>query len=101
MPRGDVAQRPLRVRAAGDGPAGLLQLLDEPGVGDRDGGLVGETAEDGLVDGVEGVRLAAEDLDRPERAGLADDRGGDEVAEVGRRVASESARSSWTKSAAR
>ena len=71
---GDVAQGTFRVRASGDGRLGLLERLDQPRVGERDRGLVGETAEDGLVDGVEGVRLATEDLDRTERPGLADDR---------------------------
>ena len=61
-----------------------LQLLDEPGVGDRDGRLVGEAAEDRRVDLVERVRLAAEDLDRAERPLVADDRRDDEVADAGR-----------------
>ena len=82
-PGGDVAQRPLRVGAAGDGRLRALELLDEPGVGDRDRGLVGEAAEDRGVDVVEGVRLAAVDLDGAERALVADDRRDDEVADPG------------------
>ena len=82
-PGGDVAQRPLRVGAAGDGRLRALELLDEPGVGDRDRRLVGETAEDGGVDVVEGMRLAAIDLDGAERALVADDRRDDEVADAG------------------
>ena len=84
-PGGDVAQRTLRLGAAGDGRLRALELLDEAGVGDRDRGLVGEAAEDRRVDVVEGVRLAAEDLDRPERALVADDRRDDEVADPGPR----------------
>ena len=83
-PGGDVAQRPLRVGPPGDGRLRALELLDEPGVGDGDGRLVGEAAEDRGVDVVEGVPLAPVDLDRPERALVADDRRDDEVADAGR-----------------
>ena len=51
----DVAQRAFRVGAAGDRGLGLLELLDQAGVRERDGRLVGEAAEDGFVDLVEGV----------------------------------------------
>ena len=58
-PGGDVAQRPLRLGARATRGLRPLELLDEAGVGDRDGGLVGQAAEDRLVDVVEGVPVAA------------------------------------------
>ena len=66
-PGGDVAQRAFRLGAERDRLSRSFQLLDQPGVGDGDGGLVGQAAEDGLVDRVEGVPLVAIHLDRPER----------------------------------
>ena len=59
----------------------MLELLDQPRVGDRDGRLVGEAAENRGVDVVEGVAVAAVDLDRPERPLVADDRRDDQVAD--------------------
>ena len=53
-------------------------------VGDGDGGLVGESAEDRGVHVVEGVPFATVDLDRAERPLVADDRRDDEVADPGR-----------------
>jgi hypothetical protein len=73
-PGRDVAERPFRVGALGDGRLRALELLDQPGVRDRDGSLVGKAAEDRGVDVVEGVAVASVDLDRPERALVADDR---------------------------
>ena len=98
---GDVAQRAFGLGAPRDRLPRALQLLDEPGVGDGDGGLVGEAAEDRLVDRVEGVALVAVHLDRPERALVADDRRDDEVADAGRDRASSSVSPTWAKSAAR
>ena len=83
-PGGDVAQRPLGLGAPRDGGLRSLELLDQARVGDRDGGLVGESAEDRGVDVVERVALATVDLDRAERTLVADDRGDDEVADAGR-----------------
>ena len=82
-PCGDVAQRAFRLGAERDRLPRAFQLLDQPGVGDRDRGLVGQAAEDRLVDRVERVALVAVDLDRPERALVADDRGDDQVADAG------------------
>ena len=84
-PGRDVAQRPLGVRAPGDRRLRSLELRDEPGIGDRDRRLVGEAAEHRLVDLVEGVALAPVDLDGAERTLIADDRGDDEIADVGGR----------------
>ena len=100
-PRGDVAQGALRVGAPGDGGLGSLELVDQPGVGDGDRGLVGQPAEDRLVDLVEGVPLAAVDLDRAERALVADDRRDDEVADAGRPRPARRLRSTCAKSPAR
>ncbi len=83
-PGGDVTQRPLGVRPPGDGRLGVLEGLDQPGVGDGDGRLVGQATEDGGVDVVERVAITAVDLDRPERPVVADDRSDDEVADTGR-----------------
>ena len=67
-PGGDVAQGPLGVGPPGDGRLRLLELLDQAGVGDGDGRLVGQPAEDRLVDVVERVAVAA-DRPRWRRAG--------------------------------
>ena len=83
-PRRDVAQRPFRLGPALEGHPGALQLLDEPRVGDGDGGLFGEAAQHRGVEVVEGVGPAAHDLDRAQRARVADDRRHDEVADPGR-----------------
>ena len=56
-PGRDVAQRTFRVGASGDGRLRPLELLDQAGVRDRDGRLVGEPAEDRGVDVVEGVSV--------------------------------------------
>ena len=88
-PGGDVAQGPFRVGPPGDGRLRALQLLDQPRVGDRDGRLVGQPAEDRGIDVVEGVAVAPVDLDRAERSLVADDRGDDQVADprpLGHRV---------------
>ena len=53
----------------------------KPRVGDRDGRLVGQPAEDRGVDVVEGVTVAPVDLDGAERSLVSDDRGDDEVAD--------------------
>ena len=81
-PGGDVAQGSLGVGASGEGGLRAFELLDQTGIGDGDGGLVGKTAEDRGVDVVEGVAVPAVDLDRPERAVVADDRGDDEIADA-------------------
>ena len=49
-PGRDVAQRAFGLGAQGDRPPRALELLDQARVGDRDRGLVGEAAEDRLVD---------------------------------------------------
>ena len=49
-PGGDVAQRPFGLGAAGERRLRALQLVDEARVGDRDGGLLGEAAEDRRVE---------------------------------------------------
>ena len=77
-----------RRRLLGLGPAAdialrAVQLLDQPGVRDRDRGLGRERADDAGVVGVEGVRLERVDLERAERARLAGDRGDDHRAEAG------------------
>ena len=100
-PGGDVAQRALRLGAPGDRRLRSLELLDEARVGDRDRGLVGEAAEDRRVDLVERVPLAAVDLDRAERALVADDRRDDEVADPGRPWPARRSRSTCWNSPAR
>ena len=85
----DVAQRALGLGPAGEGLARALELVDEPGVGDGDRGLLGEAAQHRGIELVEGIGIVADDLDRAERSGLADDRRGDQVAhrrELGQRV---------------
>jgi len=71
----DIAQGAFGVGASGDDGLRFLEGLDQPRVRERDGRLVGECAEDRLVHVIEGIRPVAPDLDRPERPGLADDRG--------------------------
>ena len=73
-PRGDIAERSLALGAELDLGARTRQLGDQAGIGHRDRGLVGKAAEHGRVDLVELGGLGAEDLDRAERAVLADDR---------------------------
>ena len=82
-PRRDVAQRSFGLGPAGQGHPGALELVDETGIRDGDGGLLGETAEHRRVEVVEGVRTAAHDLDGAERSRLADDRRRDQVADAG------------------
>ena len=53
MSRSDRSVSARRARATCE----RFELLDEPGVGDGDGGLLGEAAEDRGVEVVEGVRL--------------------------------------------
>ena len=48
-PAGDLAQRPLGVGGPGELPARARELLDQPGVGDRDGGLAGERPDQAAV----------------------------------------------------
>ena len=80
--RGDVAQGPLGLGAMRDRLSRPFELLDQSGVRDRDGGLVGQTAEHRLVDRVEGMARVAVDLDGPERPLVTDDRRDDEVADA-------------------
>ena len=67
-PAGDLAQRPLGVGGPRQLAARMVELLDQPRVGDGDGGLTGECPDEA------GVRLAERserlriDLDDPERA---------------------------------
>ena len=82
--RGDLAQGSLGLGAFGDGGLRPLELEDEVRVGDGDGRLVGQRAEDRRVHLVEGVPLAPVDLDGAERSFVADDRRDDEVADAGR-----------------
>ena len=56
-PGGDLAEAPLRLGPPADLALRAVQLLDQPGVRDRDRGLGGERADDAGVVGVEGVRL--------------------------------------------
>ena len=67
-PGGDVAQGSLGVGASGEGGLRAFELLDETGIRDGDGGLVGKTAEDRGIDVVEGVPVPAVDLDAPRAA---------------------------------
>ena len=55
-PGGDVAQRAFGLGASGEGDLRASQLLDEPGVGDGDGGLLGQRPEERGVERVERVR---------------------------------------------
>ena len=82
-PAGDLAQRALGVGGPGQLLAGASQLLDQAGVGDRDGGLAGEGPDQARVGLGECRPLLRVDLDDPERAGVAGDRGGDHRPEPG------------------
>ena len=82
-PGRDVPERPLGLGPASEGHSGPLQLVDQPGVRDRDGRLLGQASEHGRVEVVEGVRPVAQHLDRAEGACLADDRRRDQVADAG------------------
>jgi hypothetical protein len=69
-PGGDLAQRLLRLRAASERLARTVELVDEAGRADRDGGLVGDGLEEGAVRLAPRVGAAAEDGQRPDRAGF-------------------------------
>ena len=82
-PGGDLAQRPLGIGGPGQVGAGLGQLTDEPGIGDGDGGLAGQGADEVGIGVVERVALRRVDLDDAERAVVAGDRRGDHRVEAG------------------
>ena len=82
-PAGDLAQRPLGVGGPGQLAARASELLDESGVGDRDGGLAGEGPDQARVGLGEGRPLLRVDLDDAERPAVAGDRRGDHRVEAG------------------
>ena len=76
QPLVDLEQALLRVGQAGERRGLLAELVVQPGIGDGDGRLVGEGAEQllpGLVEGVDPARLHGQ---RAEASGAADQRGG-------------------------
>ena len=59
-PAGDLAQRPLGIGGPGKLAARARELLDQPGVGDRDRGLAGERPDEAAVGvGERGARLSS------------------------------------------
>ena len=81
-PTGDLAQCPLGVGGPGEVAARPVELLDEPGVGDGDGGLAGQRADEAGVGLGERGDLLRVDLDDPERTAVAGDRRGDHRVEA-------------------
>ena len=73
----DLAQRPLGIGAPGDLGPGALQLLDQAGVRDRDGRLVGEGRQQAGVLGIEGVGPVRVGVDDAEHLVAMDQRRGD------------------------
>jgi hypothetical protein len=75
---GDLAERPLGVGLVAELRPGVVELLDQPGVGHRDRSLAGERLDDPGVVLAERVGLAGVHRQRPERAAVADQRDRDD-----------------------
>ena len=69
-PRGDLAQRLLRLRPPAEGLARTVELVDQAGRPDRDRGLVGDRLEQAAVLLAPRVGPAAEDGQRADRDAL-------------------------------
>jgi hypothetical protein len=80
-PGGDLAQRLFGSGPPPDLLARAGEGLDEPGVLDRDRGLVGERLDEGDLIGLEGAGLRPADLEDAEQAFLAGHRGHDQGAD--------------------
>ena len=79
----DLAQGLFRVGSTGELRARASQCVDEPRVGDRDGGLAGKREDQARIGLAERPAFLGVDLDDAERAGVAGDRGGDHRLEPG------------------
>ena len=82
-PGRDLAQRPLVLGQPGQLAPRDVEVVDEPGVGDRDGRLGREAPDEVGVALAEGVRPGRVDLEGAERTGVADDRRGEHRAVAG------------------
>ena len=67
----DLTQRLFRIRTTGELRTRACQRVDEPGVGDRDGGLAGQREDQSRVGLAECPALLGVHLDDAERAGVA------------------------------
>ena len=74
QPGGDLAQGLLRLGTLGQGLARLTERIDQPRIGDRDRRLGSERGEDLRVAIVERVACLGDHVQRPEGAGLAQER---------------------------
>ena len=80
---GDLAQRPFRVGGPRQLLARVVELFDEPGIGDGDGGLAGESTHEARVGLAERPRRLRVHLDDAHRTAVAGDRRRDHRLEPG------------------